>query len=106
MILPLATVLVVALLVLGAVLAMRYPLSTWKAQAQRVREIAADTSEPARVVHQSVHLEDLMTRAESSTYVGTDSFPRLVSVVEKAMDSAESGAARLRRSPVREAQAA
>ncbi|WP_172120959.1 hypothetical protein [Actinomyces faecalis] len=97
MILPLLVVLVAALLVLGMVIAERYPISTWKDQLQRLREIAAEKNDPVRVVPQEARLEDLMTHDESSVYTGTESFSGLVDVVERAMDSAESRAASLRR---------
>lgn len=97
MILPLFVVLVAALLVLGMVIAERYPVSTWKDQLRRLREIAADKNAPARVVPQDARLEDLMIQEDSSAYTGTESFSGLVDVVERALDSAESRAAGLRR---------
>ena len=97
MVLPLFVVLVAALLVLGMVIAERYPISTWKDQLRHLREIAADKNAPARVVPQDARLEDLMTHEDSSVYTGTESFSGLVDVVERAMDTAESRAASLRR---------
>ena len=97
MILPLFVVLVAALLVLSMVISERYPISTWKDHLRHLREVAADKSAPVRVVPQDARLEDLMTHDESSAYTGTESFSGLVDVVERAIDTAESRTAGLRR---------
>ncbi|WP_243106947.1 MULTISPECIES: hypothetical protein [Actinomyces] len=89
MIVPLAVVLVAALLVLGVVIADRYPVRSWP---QRVRGLVQDAREEepgVEVVAQEAHLSELMTREGPAVYTGTDSFQGLVDVVEKAMDSAE-----------------
>lgn len=97
MIFPLAVVLVAALVVLGLVVAERYPVATWRDRLRDLAGVAREKEEPVEVVPQDARLEDLMTRDDSAVYVGTESFSGLVDVVEKAMDTAESKAAEVRR---------
>ncbi|MDO4899921.1 hypothetical protein [Actinomyces sp.] len=97
MILPLAVVLVAALIVLGLVVAERYPVATWRDRLRELAGVAREKEEPVTVVPQEAHLEDLMTRDDSAVYFGTESFSGLVDVVEKAMDTAEAKAADVRR---------
>ncbi|SDM51458.1 hypothetical protein SAMN04487766_103150 [Actinomyces ruminicola] len=110
MILPLAVVLVAALIVLGLVVAERYPVATWRDRLRELAGVAREKEEHVTVVPQEARLEDLMTRDDSAVYVGTESFSGLVDVVEKAMDTAESKASEVRRSKAaaqaRRAQAA
>ncbi|MCR2051748.1 hypothetical protein NSA19_02535 [Actinomyces bowdenii] len=89
MIIPLAVVLVAGLIVLGLVVADRYPISTWPARIRRLVEDVRQEEEPVEVVPQEVRLSDLMTREGPSAYTRTDSFEGLVSVVDRALDTAE-----------------
>ncbi|MDU0347731.1 hypothetical protein [Actinomyces sp. MRS3W] len=97
MIFPLAVVLVAALIVLGLVVAERYPVATWRDRLRDLAGVAREKEEPVTVVPQEARLEDLMTEDDSAVYVGTESFSGLVDVVEKAMDTAEAKAAEVRR---------
>ncbi|MBO3723844.1 hypothetical protein J5X07_02140 [Actinomyces bowdenii] len=89
MIIPLAVVLVAGLIVLGLVVADRYPISTWPARIRHLVQDARQEEEPVEVVPQEVRLSDLMTREGPSAYTRTDSFEGLVSVVDRALDTAE-----------------
>lgn len=97
MLTPLLTFLLVGLLVLGVVVAERYPVSTWKDRARQLVALAQEKQEPVRLRPQEAHLEDLMTSGEGDAYLGTESIAGLVDAVEKAMDSAETRAATWRR---------
>ena len=101
---PFAVFLLLGLAVLGVILAERYPVPTWGRELRRLRGSARPTKGRVRVVPQEARLEDLLTRDESTTYLGTDSFSGLVDIVERAMDgadraldAAESRSPRLRR---------
>ncbi|WP_103062992.1 hypothetical protein [Actinomyces qiguomingii] len=97
MLLPLAVVLVAALIVLGLVVAERYPVATWRERLRELAGVARAKEEHVTVVPQEARLEELMTRDDSAVYVGTESFSGLVDVVEKAMDTAEAKTAEVRR---------
>lgn len=98
MLLPLAVFLLAGLLVLGLVIAQRYPVATWRDHLRELGDVAREKEERrVRVVLQDTRLEDLMVRDDSAVYTGTSSFSGLVDVVEKAMDTAESKAADIRR---------
>lgn len=88
MILSLSVVLLAALLLLGLVVAERFPVSTWRDGLRDLTDAARDTDSRAKVVHEEARLEDLLTRDTSDVYAGTESFSGLVDVVEKAMDRA------------------
>lgn len=88
MILPLSVVLLAALILLGLVVAERFPASTWRDGLRELTDAARDTDSRANVVHQEARLEDLLTRDGADVYTGTESFSGLVDVVEKAMDKA------------------
>ena len=87
--LPLVVVLIAGLVVLGLIIAERYPVSTWKDGLRGLRDVARDKSEPMQVVPQDASLSEFITHEQTTTYMGTDSISGLVEVVEKAMDSAE-----------------
>ena len=89
MLLPLVVVLIAGLVVLGLIIAERYPVSTWKDGLRGLRDVARDKSEPMQVVPQDASLSEFITHEQTTTYMGTDSISGLVEVVEKAMDSAE-----------------
>lgn len=89
MIIPLAVVLVAGLFVLGLVVADRYPMSTWPSRIRDLLQDARQEEEPVEIVPQEVRLSDLMTREGPSAYTRTDSFEGLVTVVDKALDTAE-----------------
>ena len=88
MILPLSAVLLAALVLLGLIVAGRFPVSTWRDGLRDLTNAARDTDSRANVVHEEVRLEDLLTRDDSDVYASTESFSGLVNVVEKAMDKA------------------
>lgn len=90
MLLPLAVVVLVALVLLAVLVAGRYPVSTWRSGLRGLSQAARDSAaeEPVEVVPVEVRLEDLMTRDGAEVYTGTESFSGLVDVVEKAMDKA------------------
>ncbi|WP_448759941.1 hypothetical protein [Actinomyces oricola] len=96
MILALAVVLIVGLLVLGLIIAERYPISTWSGGLRALGATARQKEEPVQVLPQDVSLDDLMVEGDTAVYTGTDSFSGLVHIVEKAMDTAESTTAGLR----------
>ena len=87
--LPLVVVLIAGLVVLGLIIAERYPVSTWKDGLRDLRDVARDKSEPMQVVPQDAKLSEFITHEQTTTYMGTESISGLVEVVEKAMDSAE-----------------
>ena len=87
--LPLVVVLIAGLVVLGLIIAERYPVSTWKDGLRDLRDVARDKSEPMQVVPQDAKLSEFITHEQATTYMGTESISGLVEVVEKAMDSAE-----------------
>ena len=87
--LPLVVVLIAGLVVLGLIIAERYPVSTWKDGLRDLRDVARDKSEPMQVVPQDASLSEFITHEQATTYMGTESISGLVEVVEKAMDSAE-----------------
>ena len=87
--LPLVVVLIAGLVVLGLIIAERYPVSTWKDGLRDLRSVARDKSEPMQVVPQDAKLSEFITHEQATTYMGTESISGLVEVVEKAMDSAE-----------------
>lgn len=89
MLLPLIVVSIAGLVVLGLIIAERYPVSTWKDGLRGLRDVARDKSEPVQVVPQDASLSEFITHEQTTTYMGTDSISGLVEVVEKAMDSAE-----------------
>ena len=89
MLLPLVVVLIAGLVVLGLIIAERYPVSTWKDGLRDLRDVARDKSEPMQVVPQDAKLSEFITHEQATTYMGTESISGLVEVVEKAMDSAE-----------------
>lgn len=89
MIIPLAVVLVAGLVVLGLVVADRYPISTWPSRIRHLLQDARQEEEPVEVVPQEVRLSELMTREGPSVYTRTDSFEGLVTVVDRALDTAE-----------------
>lgn len=100
MIIPLAIVSAVGLLVLGLVVADRYPITTWPA---RIRGLVQDArnnkdEDDVEVVSPEARLSDLMTREGPSAYTRTESFQGLVDVVDKALDTTEraTGSARTR----------
>ncbi|WP_303140347.1 hypothetical protein [Actinomyces sp.] len=111
MLLPLAVVVLLALALLAVLVARRYPVSTWRSGLRGLSEAARDSAadQPVEVVSQDASLEELMTRDGSEVYTGTDSFSGLVDVVEKAMDkavdTAGTTAAAVRRSRAAKAQA-
>ncbi len=79
MIIPLAVVLVAGLIVLGLVVADRYPISTWPARIRRLVEDARQEEEPVEVVTQEERLSYLMTLEGPSAITRTDSFEGQVS---------------------------
>lgn len=90
--------LVAGLLILGTLIAERYPVSTWREQLRRLGETARDRDEDrVTIVPQDTRLEDLMVQDDSAVYTGTSSFSGLVDVVERAMDTTEAKVAELRR---------
>jgi len=97
MIVPLLVVVIAALAVIGIFIISRYPVSTWRAGLRDLTKAARDKEGPVEVVPQDVHLDDLMTRDDSSAYTRTDAFPGLVGAVEKAMTTAEGTTAVVRR---------
>lgn len=97
MIVPLLVVVIAALAVIGIFIISRYPVSTWRAGLRGLTKAARDKEGPVEVVPQDVHLDDLMTRDDSSAYTRTDAFPGLVGAVEKAMTTAEGTTAVVRR---------
>ena len=89
LIVPLLVVVIAALAVIGIFIISRYPVSTWRAGLRDLTKAARDKEGPVEVVPQDVHLDDLMTRDDSSAYTRTDAFPGLVGAVEKAMRAGE-----------------
>lgn len=98
MLLPIAVVLLAGLLVLGAIVSVRYPVSTWGRHLRALRS-QARPQEPqdVRIVPQDASLMDFVERGETSSYLGTESFSGLVTVVEKTMTVAEARTQGLRR---------
>lgn len=99
MIIPLAIVSAVGLLVLGLVVADRYPIRTWPARIRGLVQDARNKDEDdVEVVSPEARLSDLMTREGPSAYTRTESFQGLVDVVDKALDTTEraTGSARTR----------
>lgn len=92
MILPLSVVFVAAILLLGLMLAERYPVSTWRERLRDLTDAARDTESRAHVVPQEARLEDLMTLDNSAAHAETETFSGLVGVVEKAMGRKAAGA--------------
>ena len=68
MIVPLLVVVIAALAVIGIFIISRYPVSTWRAGLRGLTKAARDKEGPVEVVPQDVHLDDLMTRDDSSAY--------------------------------------
>lgn len=98
MILPLIVVMLAGVAVIGAVIAERYPVSTWRERLAEYRSAARPGKrERVRFVSEDVHLDQLWVEDDSSAYTGTDRFEGLVGAVERTMDSAESRAASMRR---------
>lgn len=83
---------------IGAVIAERYPVSTWRERLAEFRAAARPgRQERVKFVSEDVHLDQLWVEDDSSAYTGTDRFEGLVGAVERTMDSAESRAASMRR---------
>ena len=97
MILPLVVFLLAGLLILGMMVAERYPVASWRDGLRQLGRIAREKGQPVRLVPQEARIEDLMTAGDGDAYLGTESIAGLVDVVEKAMDSAEARATSWRR---------
>ncbi len=99
MILPLIVVMLAGVAVIGAVIAERYPVSTWRERLAEFRAASRrEDRERVKFVSEDVRLDQLWVEDDSSAYTGTDRFEGLVGAVERTMDSAESRAASMRRS--------
>lgn len=97
MILPLLTFFLVGLLILGLMVAERYPIHTWKDRLRQLLALAQEKQDSVRVRPQEARLEDLLTSGEGDAYLGTESIAGLVDAVERTMDSVETHAASWRR---------
>lgn len=98
MLLPIAVVLLAGVLVLAAAIAVRYPVSTWGARLRALRSQVRQEPTHVRVVPQDASLLDFVERGETSSYLGTESFSGLVTVVERTMTAAGTRTEGLRRS--------
>ena len=65
--LPLVVVLIAGLVVLGLIIAERYPVSTWKDGLRDLRSVARDKSEPMQVVPQDAKLSEFITHEQATT---------------------------------------
>lgn len=97
MLLPLVVFLLAGLLILGMMIAERYPVATWREGLRHLGQVAREKNAPVRMVPQDADIEDLLTQDDKSIYQGTEGLDGLVDVVEKAMDSAEARTAALGR---------